>query len=150
MEELVVPLPVKVRYAEERDAAPLEWYGHQANLRLHFRELLDRAATGEVVVLVAEANGYPVGRLAIDFARRPGTAYVWSFAVIPHLQRLGIGTLLLRAVERVARERGAGGVELHVEIWHDEGRGARRLYERLGYRATGRDGRELVMEKELG
>lgn len=150
MSELVFPLRVTVRAAEERDLAPLEWYGHQANLRAHFRELLARAATGDVLVLVAEANGYPVGRLAIDFARRPETAYMWSFAVIAHLQRLGIGTFLIATAERVARERGASRVELHVEIWHDEGRGARRLYERLGYRAAGRDGPELVMEKEVG
>ncbi len=109
-DELVLPLRVAVRPARETDAAALEWYGHQAHLRDHLHETLRRAAAGEVILLVAEANAYPGGRLAV----------------------------------------GCRTVELRVEPWHDEGRAAQALYERLGYEPAGTEAGELVLRKELG
>jgi ribosomal protein S18 acetylase RimI-like enzyme len=40
------------------------------------------------------ANGQPVGRLGLDFGRKAeeGILHLWAFAVLPSLQRLGIGT----------------------------------------------------------
>ncbi|HEX2294831.1 MAG TPA: GNAT family N-acetyltransferase [Actinomycetota bacterium] len=46
----------------------------------------------------------------------------------------GLGTAMMREVERLARGSGAGGVRLNVSLGND---GARRFYERLGYAQSG-------------
>jgi ribosomal protein S18 acetylase RimI-like enzyme len=93
---------------------------------------------GEVVFLLAFANGRPVGRLGIDFGRKAnqGIVHLWAFSVLPALQRLGIGTALMREAERLIAEdpRGASTVEVGVDEWNQD---ARRLYERLGYEPVG-------------
>jgi ribosomal protein S18 acetylase RimI-like enzyme len=93
---------------------------------------------GEVVFLLAFANGKPIGRLGIDFGRKAkeGVVYLWAFSVLPALQRLGIGTALMREAERsiAADPRGASVVEVGVDEWNQD---ARRLYERLGYESVG-------------
>ncbi|MBA3366149.1 MAG: GNAT family N-acetyltransferase [Actinobacteria bacterium] len=88
--------------------------------------------------LVAVANDYAVGRIGIDRERKAGegVAVLWSLAVMPNLQRLGIGTALIRAAEDDAGNQGALAAEIGVEAWNND---ARRLYERLGYTAFGRE-----------
>jgi ribosomal protein S18 acetylase RimI-like enzyme len=56
--------------------------------------------------------------------------------VLPSLQRLGIGTALMRAAESLiaAAPRGAAVVEVGVEEWNDD---AAKLYRRLGYHEEG-------------
>jgi ribosomal protein S18 acetylase RimI-like enzyme len=133
---LVVQLPVRVRAAVPGDVAALEWFGHQRHLLPHIGEILDRRERGEAELLVAEANGFPVGRIGVDFTRRPGKALLWSFAVIPNLQGLGIGTALIHAGEAVAAARGIATVE--IDVGKDNPR-AQALYERLGYEVAGEE-----------
>lgn len=134
--ELTVRLPVKIRPAQLADLPALEWFGHQRHLVPHIRKVLDRRERGETELLVAEANGFPVGRIGIDLTRRPGKALLWSFGVIPNLQSLGIGTALIRAAEAVAAERGLTTVE--IDVGKDNPR-AQALYERLGYEVVGEE-----------
>jgi ribosomal protein S18 acetylase RimI-like enzyme len=54
--------------------------------------------------------------------------------VLPCLQNRGIGARLMAAAEQPLREQGYTGVELGVE---KDNPGARRFYERLGYRLAG-------------
>ena len=61
----------------------------------------------------------------------PGTWYVNSVAVFPEARGLGVGSRLLEYAGRIANELGLRGLSLIVS---DANRGARRLYERLGYR----------------
>ena len=148
-------LDVAIRPAERDDLPQLEWYGHQRHLRPHIEEVLDRRERGETELLVATANEFAIGRVGIDFTRRPERAVLWSFAVIPHLQRLGVGTALVVAAEAVARSRGFALTELDVDKDNPD---AQRLYERLGYGVVGEDrsrwtyvddsGRTVVVEDD--
>jgi ribosomal protein S18 acetylase RimI-like enzyme len=128
--QLRISLPVRIERAEPHHLDQLEWYGHQRHLRPHIDAILERRQRDEAELLVAVANGFAVGRLGIDFVRRPGAALLWSFAVVPHLQGLGIGTALVRAAEAVARGRGFAAAEIDVA---KENPRAQALYERLGY-----------------
>ena len=134
--EAKLTVPVVVRYCTEQDLPRLEWFGHQRVLRSAMARTFQRARAGEVAFLVAEMNGFPVARVSLDLvqARRQGVALLWSLAVMPNLQGLGIGTLLLEAGERVARAHGLTMVELAVAM---DNQRAQRLYERLGYRVVG-------------
>jgi ribosomal protein S18 acetylase RimI-like enzyme len=129
-----VELSVHIRPAEREDLDALEWFGQQRTLRSHIEEVLDRREREETELLVAVANDFPVGRIGIDYTRRPGKALLWSFAVIPNLQGLGIGTSLVHEAESRARERGLAVLE--IDAGKDNPR-ARALYERLGYTVVG-------------
>ncbi|MDX1709899.1 MAG: GNAT family N-acetyltransferase [Rhodovibrionaceae bacterium] len=60
----------------------------------------------------------------------PGTGYVYVLCTLPEARGMGIGTSLLQFAERY---RGPRGMSLIVS---DANLGARRLYERCGYRAV--------------
>ena len=62
-----------------------------------------------------------------------GTWYVNAVAAFPEARGLGVGSELMRCAERRAVELGLRGVSLIVS---DANKGARRLYERLGYLET--------------
>jgi ribosomal protein S18 acetylase RimI-like enzyme len=76
-----------------------------------------------------------VGRLGIDYGRKAaqGIVHLWAFGVLPALQRLGIGTALMREAEALiaASPRAATLIEIGVDEWNQE---AAKLYRRLGYR----------------
>jgi ribosomal protein S18 acetylase RimI-like enzyme len=61
----------------------------------------------------------------------PGTWYVNVLAVRPHFRGLGLGTRLLAFADETGRALGKRGMSIIVS---DANRGARRLYERCGYR----------------
>jgi len=61
----------------------------------------------------------------------PGTWYVNVLAVLPAFRNLGLGGRLLRRAEETGRACGRRGLSIIVA---DANQGARRLYERAGYR----------------
>ena len=61
----------------------------------------------------------------------PGTWYVNVLAVRPQFRGLGLGTRLLAFADETGRSLGKRGMSIIVS---DANRGARRLYERCGYR----------------
>jgi len=61
----------------------------------------------------------------------PGTWYVNVLAVLPAFRNLGLGGRLLQRAEETGRARGRRGLSIIVA---DANQGARRLYERAGYR----------------
>ncbi len=63
------------------------------------------------------------------FTGRP-SVNLHDFSVLPEARGLGVGTALLRELERRARERGAAKMTLEV---HDSNHAARRLYSRFGF-----------------
>jgi predicted GNAT family N-acyltransferase/RimJ/RimL family protein N-acetyltransferase len=78
------------------------------------------------------------GRLVASVAVRettPGWVELKSLYVAASARRRGLGVALVRLVEREARRRGAGVVELWSDTRFTD---AHRLYERLGYQRTGR------------
>jgi ribosomal protein S18 acetylase RimI-like enzyme len=60
----------------------------------------------------------------------PGTWYVNTVAVYPEARGMGVGSKLMNRAEQSASDLGLRGLSLIVS---DANRGARRLYERLGY-----------------
>jgi len=72
----------------------------------------------------------------------PGTWYVNVLAVLPQSRDLGLGTELLRIADENGQKLGKRGMSVIVS---DTNTGARRLYERLGYRETAR--RKKVKER---
>lgn len=74
----------------------------------------------------------PVARLAVQAA---GTWYIDVIAAFPEFRGDGLGSKLLALAAANARETGAPGNSLVVGSWNE---GARRLYERCGFRAHAR------------
>jgi ribosomal protein S18 acetylase RimI-like enzyme len=74
--------------------------------------------------------------------RAPGTWNVSVLGVLPQFRNLGLGTELLRMADERARKLGKRGMSIIVS---DANIGARRLYERLGYREVAR--RTMVKEQ---
>jgi ribosomal protein S18 acetylase RimI-like enzyme len=134
---LDVSVPIEIRPLRAGDLDGLEWDAEQAIQAAHVRKTLAERGD-EVVFLLALANGQPVGRLGLDFGRKAGEGIVhlWAFGVLPSLQRLGIGTAMIRAAESLiaTAPRGASVVEVGVDDWN---RDAAKLYRRLGYHDAG-------------
>lgn len=83
----------------------------------------------EADFLIVEDDGAPIGRLYLD---RTADGYlIVDIGFLPHRQGAGLGEALLRHVQARAAEDGAGRVWLHVL---ESNPGARRLYERMGFR----------------
>ena len=86
-------------------------------------------------VLIDEWNGEPAGFALYffnfsTFVGRPGL-YLEDLFVRPALRSHGIGRALLRALARVARERGCGRMEWAVLDWNEP---ALKFYQSLGAR----------------
>ena len=87
---------------------------------------------------IIELHHCPIGRLWVAADARSLT--LLDISVIPALQGRGIGTDCLRRVLRQARE-----TRLDVELQVVVDNPARRLYERLGFRAIGEAGVRQAM-----
>lgn len=135
VEPLRLNLGIVVRHAAEPDLRSLEWFGQYASHRDIIRAAFDRQLLGDLDMLVADLNGFPIGQVWVDYRQdhaADGISF-WAVRVMPPLRRLGIGEFLMRAAEAAARERGATVTSLTVERRNTD---ARRFYERLGYRVV--------------
>ena len=131
-------LELTVRDLEPEDLIDLDWSG-SATHRQAVAEALQASFAGDVALLVvALANGRLVALGGVDFRPSPRRAAdageLWMLSVHETLQGLGIGTLLIGALEDRVRERGLSVASLGVEL--DNPRAAA-LYRRLGYRQVG-------------
>ena len=97
---------------------------------------LDQHASEGSTYLVAWDDGRPVGHAHIAWQRTHlGVPEVQDVYVSPADRRRGVAIALSSAAEAEARARGYAQISLSVS---DKGNpGARRLYERLGYRDAG-------------
>jgi len=104
--------------------------------------------------VVAEIDGRPVGAawLRLHPRHRPGYGFVdertpeLSIAVLPPRRGVGVGSALLRTVLDAARRAGHEAVSLSVEADNP----ALRLYERVGFRRSGRVGGSWTMLMNFG
>ncbi|HEV7367513.1 GNAT family N-acetyltransferase [Arenibaculum sp.] len=130
-------LDFAIRPCREADLEALEWMGLHTPHREIIRNAFERHRRGDEVMLVADANGFPIGQVWVDLARKrhQGAALLWAVRVFPPLQNLGIGRELMAAAEDVILAHGLKRSELGVER---DNPAARRFYERLGYRLAGR------------
>jgi GNAT superfamily N-acetyltransferase len=109
-----------------------------------FTDRLARQQRGGGVLLVAWLDGHPVGEVFLDCEPAEEPEVRRHLAGVPRLDHLevpgpfqgrGIGTALIGAAEDTARQLGHRRIALSVGL---DNRGARRLYERLGYADWGR------------
>jgi ribosomal protein S18 acetylase RimI-like enzyme len=90
------------------------------------------------VQIVLEA-GEPVGYLAV--LHEADHLFLDEVVIVPEAQRRGLGTALARGV---LADAGARGLPVRLSVLANNP--ARRLYERLGFRATGGDHPRVRME----
>ncbi|TCC26153.1 GNAT family N-acetyltransferase [Kribbella sindirgiensis] len=132
MTEVVVPLTV--RDLTDADLAACGWYGTATDLA-YVAEAIQRARRGEVDYLaVCPPSDLPVAVGGVDYTKPPGGATIWQLSVQAELRSCGIGSVLIGALEQLARGRGLSWVELGVD---DSMSRPRALYERLGYVVSG-------------
>jgi ribosomal protein S18 acetylase RimI-like enzyme len=126
------PLPIDIRLAVRADLERLEWGGLYSEHRALAEAAYRRQQQGAVAMLIAVANGFPVGQAWIDLELRAieDAAVIWAVRVLPALQGRAIGTRIIAAAERLGAAEGFGAAEIGVEKSNPE---ARRWYERLGY-----------------
>lgn len=160
MQSTGLRIDLTVRDLQPDDLVELHWSGGSEHISA-LADALQRGYSGEVDVLVLVAsNGLPVAVGAVDFSKYDDAGELWMLAVHEHWQSLGVGTLLIKALEDRIRGRGRARATLGVE--HDNPRAAA-LYRRLGYRQSGTTldgwrigpGRQYVtvcfsMDKQLG
>jgi len=89
------------------------------------------------IVLV---GGVRAGRLVVD--RTPSRIDVVDIALMPAFRDRGVGTRLIQAL--LGEADGAG---VPVSLYADAAGRARRLYERLGFKAAGGDGVRVRLER---
>jgi ribosomal protein S18 acetylase RimI-like enzyme len=129
-------IEVQVRELRESDNLVLEWHGGR-DLRSFYANQWFSHQSGDATVLIADCDGQPAGQAAIYWNGKPTHPQlpdVQSFRVHPDYQGRGIGTILLDTAAQVARQRGCHTLCLSVGV---DNQGAKRLYERCGYRAVG-------------
>lgn len=96
--------------------------------RRSFRHLLSRA---KAVTLVHETGAVVDGYVLILFHAGTALGRLYSFAVLPERQGMGVGARLLSAAEAITLERGYAALRLEVRA---DNQPARALYQRAGYR----------------
>lgn len=127
---------IALRLLRETDSHQLEWQGG-ADLRRWYAAQWRSHAAGEIFVIIADLDGYPVGQGAIHWngkTTHPHIPDIQSLRVFGAFRGRGIGSLLLTACENAVRDRDFDKVSLSVAV--DNPR-ARQLYERCGYTVTG-------------
>ncbi|SHM95035.1 GNAT family N-acetyltransferase [Cryptosporangium aurantiacum] len=133
MASATVTVDLVVRDLLHEDLAACAWTGTPTHLR-YISAALGRRTSGAVDYLaVCGPSDLPLGVGGVDYRRRPDAGWLWQFVVHPAFRSCGLGTLLVRAAEDRIRQRGLAHAELGVDAANT---GARRLYERLGYRVT--------------
>jgi ribosomal protein S18 acetylase RimI-like enzyme len=131
-----IQITITFRLCQQADLPNLEWFGEYADHRDIFRQTFERQEKGEIIMLVAEANHFPVGQIWIDLTKegQNGIGILWALRVLPPLQNLGIGSRLIAIAEELLKNKDFLIAEIGVE--KDNG-DAKRLYERLGYQVVG-------------
>ncbi len=94
------------------------------------------------VALIAEDDGQPIGyALASIVPQTPIRGHLYDLFVTADTRGRGVGRELIATAAQRLRERGVSHLSLDVALGND---GARRLYERLGFRSY-----EVLMAVEL-
>ncbi len=135
---MTLQLDVLFRFAEREDLPKLEWYGEYTHFRRVFQRAFEDQQAGRRLMLLAVVNDWPIGQVFIQLENLddvyPGAgkrAYLYSLRVMDAFQRQGIGSALLREAESILIARDYRSVSIAAA---KDNPGARRLYERYGFR----------------
>jgi ribosomal protein S18 acetylase RimI-like enzyme len=121
--------------ATHAEWAPAGWAPPTGDAAADSAKLARRIADPDVDVIVAVRDGAPVGFASVRPGEGPGQGHLSNLFVDPSHWGIGIGRgLLARAVEAM-RRRGWTTGALSTQSGNAR---ARRLYERSGWRDTGR------------
>lgn len=104
------------------------WGWHEAWQAEYFREKFDPA--GWRIIRIDEEDA---GVLVVE--ERPDEIYIGLIEMLPSFQGRGVGTAIINRLKAEASHKGLS-LGLHVL---NTNKPARRLYERLGFRATGEE-----------
>ena len=111
--------------------------GIQYTARLHSRRVEYPGAVSHIVQADGADAGWAVVHTTQDEVR------LVDIMVLPELRGKGIGAAAIAQICATAADR---PVRLEVNLMNS---GARRLYERFGFRVTGQDDVQYLMEKRL-
>ncbi|CCE06133.1 hypothetical protein BRAS3843_1600015 [Bradyrhizobium sp. STM 3843] len=111
------------------DIRKLEWDGVFTAHRSIIAQAFAAQAAGEGLVLIAEADGYPVGQLWVRFAGS-GPPRLWALRVLPSHQGMGLGSRLLEFGEAELAKRGFAACEIGAE---KSNLTAQQFYQKRGY-----------------
>jgi ribosomal protein S18 acetylase RimI-like enzyme len=126
-----------IRLATEDDLPKLEWYGRYRRFRNLYQQTYRQQVMGRRLILVADVGGFPVGQVFVSLESGLGPlseephGYLYALRVMDPLQRLGLGSALMRAAEGYLRDRGYRRATIAAAKPNEV---AQRLYARLGYR----------------
>lgn len=113
----------------EADLNSMAWAGDALHIEIVREQLNDKSTDAETLAIYT-SNGVPVAKGYVVYDLATGEATISQLATHPNLQSLGLGTMLLCALENTARELGIRKAVLGVESTNPR---ARKLYEKLGY-----------------
>jgi len=143
---LTIALEVTIRIATKDDLPKLEWYGQFRHFRRLFRRSYRHQQLGNRLMLIADSNDFPIGRLFVQFqssntviANGFSRAYLYSFHVMEMFRGRGIGTQLIETAERILRERKFTSVTIAVAKQNER---ALQLYRKRGYKTFADDAGE--------
>jgi ribosomal protein S18 acetylase RimI-like enzyme len=128
------PLTLTVRDLQPEDLADLDWSGGRHHVDAIAARLQASFAGEAALVVVALPNDHLVATGVVDFTRDPGYGLIMMLAVHETVQSLGLGSLVIDALEKRIRDRGL--LVARIDVEHDNPR-ATALYRRLGYREVG-------------
>jgi ribosomal protein S18 acetylase RimI-like enzyme len=128
------PQTLTVRELQPEDLGDLDWSGGSHHVDAIASKLQASFAGDAALVVVALPNDRLVATGVVDFTRDPGYGLIMMLAVHETFQSLGLGSIVIEALEQRIREHGRASARIDVE--HDNPRAAA-LYQRLGYRVHG-------------
>jgi ribosomal protein S18 acetylase RimI-like enzyme len=141
-----------VRFATMSDAAALRIVFHAAYApyKKRIKDLPDVSGgladdIANHTVWVAEIDAHIVGGLVL--ARQAGVFHLANIAVSPDCHGHGIGRALISTAENYAVA--SGGLEIALATHIDMPENVE-LYQRLGWRETGRADNKILMTKKIG
>ena len=108
---------VKVRPAQQKDAAPLHQFCFPEKDEKEITDALkaDLAKGSQTHRLVAEVSGYPIGQISVkEDASDPEIATVGDLVVSGPFRQLGVADHLMAAAETTAADEGAKTLEIEL------------------------------------
>ena len=102
--------------------------------RFSRRTMAQLVRSARYLTLIAELSGKLAGFLIGQFTKQDAAVYLATLDVDPGMRRAGVASQLMEELERLARERGAERVMLHVAVRNEA---ASAFYRSRGYVQTG-------------